>query len=73
MDTELGQVLCLACGDYTYDSEIDEIARNAKNKSRKALGLDRQYEPWEPSDLEISLLRSHPKRRRPSPNSTIGE
>lgn len=63
----------MACGDYTYDSEIDDIARKAREKSRKSLGFDREYQAWEPNDLEISLLRTHPKRRRPTPNSTIGE
>ncbi|RXG62009.1 Ubiquitin carboxyl-terminal hydrolase 22 [Armadillidium vulgare] len=72
VDTEHGQVLCMACGDYTYDSEIDDIARKAREKSRKSLGFDREYQAWEPNDLEISLLRTHPKRRRPTPNSTIG-
>ena len=72
VDTEQGQVMCFACRDYIYDPEIDAIARRAREKSRKVLGLEREYQQWEPSDLEISLLRSNPKRRRPTPNSTIG-
>lgn len=73
MDVEQGQVLCMACGDYVYDSEIGEIAQACKRKSRRSIGLQTEYRAWEPDDVEMTLLQAHPKRRRPTPNSTIGQ
>lgn len=72
VDVEQGQILCLACGDYVYDSEIGRIAHACKEKSRRSLGLDTEYRTWEPDPVEMTLLQAHPKRRRPTPNSTIG-
>ena len=43
-----------------------------REKHRQMLGLERQYQPWEPDNIEMNLLEAHPKRRRPTANSTIG-
>lgn len=72
IDMEHGQILCNACGDYIYDSEIGKLTRNIKDKNRQILGLDKEFRGWEPDDVELTLLQAHPKRRRPTPNSTIG-
>ena len=72
VDVEQGQILCMACGDYVYDSEIRRIAVNCKEKARRSLGLSTEYRAWAPDSVEMTLLQAHPKRRRPTPNSTIG-
>ncbi|XP_045105886.1 ubiquitin carboxyl-terminal hydrolase 22-like isoform X3 [Portunus trituberculatus] len=72
VDVEQGQILCMACGDYVYDSEIRRIAVNCKEKARRSLGLNTEYRAWAPDSVEMTLLQAHPKRRRPTPNSTIG-
>lgn len=73
VDVEQGQVLCMGCGDYVYDSDVRRIALACKEKSRKSLGLDTEYRAWAPDAVEMTLLQAHPKRRRPTPNSTIGQ
>lgn len=72
VDVEQGQILCTACGDYVYDSEIRRIAVSCKEKARRSLGLSTEYRAWAPDSVEMTLLQAHPKRRRPTPNSTIG-
>lgn len=72
VDVEQGQILCIACGDYVYDSEIRRIAVSCKEKARRSLGLNTEYRAWAPDSVEMTLLQAHPKRRRPTPNSTIG-
>lgn len=63
----------MGCGDYVYDSDVRRIALACKEKSRKSLGLDTEYRAWAPDAVEMTLLQAHPKRRRPTPNSTIGK
>lgn len=72
VEVEQGQILCMACGDYVYDLEVGRIAQACKEKSRRSLGLDTEYRAWEPDAVEVTLLQAHPKRRRPTANSTIG-
>ncbi|KAF2345488.1 Zinc finger UBP-type, partial [Trinorchestia longiramus] len=72
IDTDHGEVLCLSCGDFTYDSEIGNIAEAFRDQSRSSLGLNRYYTPWRPGPTDLSLLKRHPKRRKLHHNSTIG-
>ena len=38
MDLTYGAVMCMVCGDYVYDRDIEEIFRKQQRKSAKLLG-----------------------------------
>ena len=43
IDLTYGVILCFLCGDYVYDDEIDEIARNEQKLACRSLGLNYQH------------------------------
>merc|ERR1712018_840661 len=72
-----GNVYCQECNDYVYDSEFEAVSDAFTTRASKSLGHGSRYHPWRPSPSEISLLKTHKKRKGFSTtcvslNSTIG-
>ncbi|XP_060063391.1 ubiquitin carboxyl-terminal hydrolase 22-like [Ylistrum balloti] len=67
-----GAVYCFECCDYMYDEQLEEIARKQYKKSKKRIGLKTNFSSWEPSEVEIEILRQNPKRRKVEMKSSIG-
>ncbi|RUS72708.1 hypothetical protein EGW08_019529 [Elysia chlorotica] len=72
IDVSYGIIYCFVCGDYVYDSELEELARAQCHRASASLGLKQKFFPWEPSEEELILLRCNPKRRRVTEASHIG-
>ncbi|XP_059145026.1 ubiquitin carboxyl-terminal hydrolase 22-like isoform X2 [Physella acuta] len=72
IDVSYGTIFCFICGDYVYDSELEELARIKCQLSTMSSGLKQRFFPWEPSEEELILLRCNPKRRRVTEASHIG-
>lgn len=72
IDVSYGTVYCFVCGDYVYDSELEEIAKAQCQRASLSLGLKQRFFPWQPSEEELILLRCNPKRRRVTEASHIG-
>ncbi|BFZ17573.1 hypothetical protein BsWGS_20612 [Bradybaena similaris] len=72
IDMSFGTVFCFVCGDYVYDSQLEEIARVQSQAATQSLGLRQRFFPWEPTEEEMILLRCNPKRRRVTESSHIG-
>ncbi|KAL5018944.1 hypothetical protein ScPMuIL_004666 [Solemya velum] len=73
VDLHYGAVYCFPCGDYVYDSELEDMARSQWGKASSSLGIkERIFAPWEPNDTETELLRKNPKRRKVEVASTVG-
>lgn len=71
-DVSYGVVFCFACDDYVYDGELEAVARVHRRKCARMMGLQELYHHWEPSSLEMELLRRNPRRKRITNNSYIG-
>ncbi|XP_071443594.1 ubiquitin carboxyl-terminal hydrolase 22 [Hetaerina americana] len=72
VDLNYGMVYCFQCGDYVYEKDLENIAREHQMKATKSLGMKIMYRPWEPSSHEVELLKRNPRRKRITENSTIG-
>ncbi|KAG1704425.1 Ubiquitin carboxyl-terminal hydrolase 22 [Nymphon striatum] len=72
VDMSYGVLICFLCGDYVYDKELEIIAKRDKRKSAKLLGMKNYYSTWEPSNVEIDLLKKNPRRKCITENSYIG-
>lgn len=72
VDISYGVVHCFACNDYVYDRELEAVARKHRRKCGRLLGLHEVYHHWEPSSVELELLRRNPRRKRIANNSYIG-
>ncbi|XP_075231487.1 ubiquitin carboxyl-terminal hydrolase nonstop isoform X2 [Lycorma delicatula] len=72
VDLACGNVFCFQCGDYIYDTELSQIAREQKDKAASSLGICSKYRKWEPTKEEVELLRKNPRRRQVIQNTTIG-
>ncbi|XP_032816859.1 ubiquitin carboxyl-terminal hydrolase 22-like [Petromyzon marinus] len=72
IDLYHGTIYCFQCGDYVYDRDAEQIAREEQRKAWKLQGLGDRYTSWEPTRRELELLRQNPKRRKIAPNCTIG-
>jgi ubiquitin carboxyl-terminal hydrolase 22/27/51 len=55
-----------------YDKELEIIAQSHQSKASLSLGLGEVYQPWEPSEEEIELLKKHPRRKKITDSSVIG-
>ena len=58
-----GNVYCQECNDYVYDSEFEAVSDAFSTRASKSLGHGSRYHPWRPSPSEISLLKTHKKRK----------
>ena len=58
-----GNVYCQECGDYVYDSEFEAVSDAFSSRASKNLGHGSRYHPWRPTPSEISLLKTHKKRK----------
>ncbi len=77
VELHFGNVYCQDCGDYVYDVDFEAISEAFSAKSSKNLGRGVRFHPWKPSPTEVSLLKTHKKRKgfsttSASTNSTIG-
>uniref|UniRef100_A0A0B7A1L4 Ubiquitin carboxyl-terminal hydrolase n=2 Tax=Arion vulgaris TaxID=1028688 RepID=A0A0B7A1L4_9EUPU len=72
VDISYGTVFCFVCGDYVYDSQLEDLAKVQSQMASQSLGLRQRFFPWEPTEEEMILLRCHPKRRRVTESSHIG-
>lgn len=71
IDLTYGIILCFSCGDYVYDDDMDDIAREEQKLANRSLE-NALFMPWEPTKEEIQLLKENPKRRKLTGNATIG-
>lgn len=72
-DMTYGTIFCFECGDYVYDKELESIAQIQTEKAAKSLGLKSyNFIAWEPTEVEVEILRQNPKRRKVENKSTIG-
>uniref|UniRef100_A0A1B6KA10 Ubiquitin carboxyl-terminal hydrolase n=2 Tax=Cicadellinae TaxID=33370 RepID=A0A1B6KA10_9HEMI len=67
-----GNVLCFQCGDYVYDSELAEVARENRSTAAACLGVSAVCEPWIPSGRETQVLGGSPRMRTILKDTTIG-
>ncbi|XP_039289668.1 ubiquitin carboxyl-terminal hydrolase 22 [Nilaparvata lugens] len=68
-----GNVLCVACGDYVYDSEMTRVADERHLKAMTLAGLrSTPFRHWWPSPHDVHLLKQNPCRRMLLNNTTIG-
>ena len=72
-----GNVFCQECNDYVYDSEFETVSEAFTWRASKSLGRGLRYHPWRPSNNEVSLLKSHRKKKgfsttSAAANSTLG-
>uniref|UniRef100_A0AAR5PS03 Ubiquitin carboxyl-terminal hydrolase n=2 Tax=Dendroctonus ponderosae TaxID=77166 RepID=A0AAR5PS03_DENPD len=67
-----GQVHCASCGDYIYDTDLDDIA--LKNRMQAKKFHKRLFEciSWDPSEEERQLLTNQTKKVCVTPETTIG-
>lgn len=65
-------MLCFQCGDYVYDSELAEVARNNQTQACVSLGISAVYTPWYPSPREMQVLQANPRLRTIVKDSTLG-
>ena len=73
VDLTYGVVCCFQCGDYVYDRELEIIAQKHQTKASHSLGLGEVFHSWEPSEEEIELLKKHPRRKKITDSSIIGQ
>lgn len=55
VDLTYGVVFCFQCGDYVYDRELEVIAQSHQSKAARSLGLGETFQPWQPSQEEVSI------------------
>lgn len=72
-----GNVYCAECGDYVYDQEFEHVSEAFAERASKSLNKSVRYHPWKPTPSEVSLLKSHQKRKgfsatSAASNSTLG-
>ncbi|GAB1602415.1 ubiquitin carboxyl-terminal hydrolase 22-like [Argonauta hians] len=72
VDLSYGAVYCTPCGDYVYDKELEDLAKDQIRRSACSLGIKEQFSPWEPDQCEVDLLSKNRKRLKVEDNSTIG-
>ncbi|XP_041363994.1 ubiquitin carboxyl-terminal hydrolase 22-like isoform X2 [Gigantopelta aegis] len=72
IDMVYGTIYCFGCADYVYDRELEDMASKHIKSSAISLGLKSFFSPWHPTDEEVSLLSTNPKRRKVEEKSTIG-
>lgn len=72
LELTYGQVHCTKCGDYIYDSELDEI--NKTNRKRSDTFHRRLFEcsTWNPTEEEKDLLTLYTQRVCITDKSQIG-
>ncbi|KAK9890151.1 hypothetical protein WA026_008957 [Henosepilachna vigintioctopunctata] len=72
MDLIYGQIHCNLCGDYIYDSDMENIMK--ENKMQSGTFRKRLFEStsWYPTQEERSHLTSKTKKICITPESTIG-
>ena len=58
-----GNVYCQECNDYVYDTEFEAVSEAFTSRATKSLGHGARYHPWRPTPSEISLLKTHKKRK----------
>ena len=63
MELVYGNVFCQECSDYVYDSEFEAVSDAFSSRASKNLGHGSRYHPWRPTPSEISLLKTHKKRK----------
>lgn len=67
-----GMIYCNSCKDFIYDQQCQAIAEKHLRKEARHLNKSVSWRPWIPSQVEMNLLRQHPKRRHVTPCSSIG-
>jgi len=72
VDLEYGNIWCGICSDYVHDTEFKIISDQHLAKSHESLGLGTLYQPWQPTNKELCLLKNNPKIREFSENSKLG-
>ncbi|XP_064609378.1 ubiquitin carboxyl-terminal hydrolase 22-like isoform X2 [Liolophura sinensis] len=77
VDLTYGAVFCIACGDYVYDADLEDIAQKQVTQAVPKVGpinkrIGHRLSPWEPTQEEVDLLIQHPKRRKVEGTSTVG-
>lgn len=72
VDLKAGNILCADCGDYVYDSELEEVAKANELEASQTKNRNLNWTPWDPSALERELLKYHWKRVCITPESSIG-
>jgi len=72
VDLEYGNMWCATCQDYVYDSELKVISDQHIAQAHQNLGLGTNYQSWQPSAKEVSLLKSNPIKREFSEHSKLG-
>eukprot|EP01134_Creolimax_fragrantissima_P008488 CFRG8488T1 len=80
IDTESDTVLCLDCGDYVFDVDVDRTIQFELGQS--TLGLLKRSDPsnfrrtafaeWVPSGIEREILKQNTKRLRLTEYSALG-
>lgn len=65
-------IYCNSCKDFIYDQQCQAIAEKHLRKEARNLNKSVSWRPWIPSQVEMNLLRQHPKRRHVTPCSSIG-
>ncbi|XP_022667486.1 ubiquitin carboxyl-terminal hydrolase 22-like isoform X1 [Varroa jacobsoni] len=73
-DISHGILYCFACKDYLYDLSLDIVARQARRRLARLLGLRELLTcgAWDPDSDGLELLRRHPKRIKIASNSPVG-
>nr|XP_020009085.1 ubiquitin carboxyl-terminal hydrolase 51-like [Castor canadensis]XP_020009086.1 ubiquitin carboxyl-terminal hydrolase 51-like [Castor canadensis] len=81
VDVYCGVIYCFMCKDYVYDKDIEQIAKETKEKILKVLtststefsheqfmtlGVEEKQSPCESNDLEPKLVKPKKKRRKES-------
>lgn len=72
VDLTFGNVLCLECGDYIYDSEFEELRKANELEALQRKNRTLAWDAWDVSPLEKNLLKHHWKRVNVTPQSVIG-
>lgn len=72
IELNYGQIHCSSCGDYIYDTELDDIAMKNRMQSKKFHKRLFECISWDPTEEERQLLSHRTKKVCISPETTIG-
>lgn len=72
VDVIYGNVLCLECGDYVYDSELEELRRANEREAGQLMNRQLSLQSCDTSSLEKEIVKFHWKKVNMIPQSELG-
>lgn len=72
VDVIYGNVLCLECGDYVYDSEFEELRKANERDAGQSVNRQLALQSCDTSFLEKEIMKFHWKKVNMTPQSELG-